>query len=295
MLGAEFSRILEQRGLPYTATDREIDVTDPAALAAFAGKRPWPFPLGWIVNCAAYTAVDKAEDDAENCRRLNTLGAANIARAAQHTGAKLIHLSTDYVFNGRGIKTAGAPRPYREDDPTDPVGVYGLTKRDGETLVFQQNKASYVIRTAWLYGEYGKNFVDTMLRLMKEKAGVKVVNDQTGSPTWARDLANLMADMITIENDALPYGVYHYTNEGAVTWFDFAGEIYRQGQKLGILTGNCTVCPCASEEFPAKVNRPAYSVLDKTKIKKTMNMDIPCWDKSLAQFLEQKVKEHARA
>ncbi|MCL2880731.1 MAG: dTDP-4-dehydrorhamnose reductase [Treponema sp.] len=277
MLGTELSLLLEQSGLPMVGTDREVDITDPDVLWNFAQ----PKSIDWIVNCAAYTAVDRAEDDEENCRLLNTTGAGNIARTAHRIGARLIHLSTDYVFNGRGT------RPYTEEDATDPIGVYGLTKQDGEIRVREENAESYIIRTAWLYGKYGNNFVHTMLRLMKEKESVSVVNDQRGSPTWARDLAQVIVAFIRQVNDGktIPYGIYHYTNEGEISWFDFAREIYNKGRSLGILTKGCEVKPCTSAEFPAKVKRPEYSVLDKAKIKKTLGIRIPAWDESLREFL----------
>jgi dTDP-4-dehydrorhamnose reductase len=286
MLGTELSQALEQRGLACIGTDREVDITNPGALAAFAEAQAEPFT--WIVNCAAYTAVDKAEDDAAFCRTLNTEGPAHIAQTAERIGAKLLHISTDYVFNGQGIIGPGGElRPYREDDPTDPIGVYGLTKRDGERAVLEGHEASYIIRTAWLYGKYGNNFVATMLRLMAQRDEVRVVNDQRGSPTWAQDLSHTAADLILAADSGrrLPYGIYHYTDEGAITWYEFAREIYAQGRKRGMLTKDCAVLPCTSAEFPAKVQRPAYSVLDKTKIKTTAGITIPQWDVSLGKYL----------
>jgi dTDP-4-dehydrorhamnose reductase len=285
MLGTELSLTLENQGFPHTGTDRELDITDAAALATFVEERG---PFAWIINCAAYTAVDKAEDDCDFCRRLNTDGPGNIARIANQTGARLIHISTDYVFDGRGVQESGRLRPYREDDQTNPIGIYGLTKRDGELAVMEHNPRSYIIRTAWLYGRHGNNFVHTMLRLMDDRDEVKVVNDQQGSPTWARDLSETLAAIIKSgrEDRHLPYGIYHYTNEGNITWFDFAREIYGQGRRLGLIKTDCAVTPCTSAEFPAKVTRPAYSVLDKTKIKAALGIDIPSWDESLEKFLK---------
>jgi dTDP-4-dehydrorhamnose reductase len=283
MLGTEISGLLEKAGLPFTGTDREIDITDRETVLSFAENLQKP--AAWIINCAAYTAVDKAEDDGENCRLLNTAGAGNIAYAANKTGARLVHISTDYVFNGRGNQ------PYTEEDTTDPIGVYGLTKRDGETRVLEENAESYIIRTAWLYGRHGNNFVHTMLKLMNERDEIKVVNDQKGSPTWAYDLAETIITLIrlTEEGDTIPYGIYHFTDEGEITWFDFAREIYTQGRALGILTKDCEIKPCTSADFPAKVKRPAYSVLDKTKIKALgladQGLTVPAWDESLKKFL----------
>jgi len=276
MLGTELSLLLEKSGIPFTGTDRELDITDSAALRNFTRAHT----IDWILNCAAYTAVDKAEDDRENCRLLNTEGPRNIAASASETGARLVHISTDYVFNGCGTK------PYSEEDAADPIGVYGLTKRDGEIKLLEENEKSYVIRTAWLYGKHGNNFVHTMLRLMKEREGISVVNDQWGSPTWAYDLAETICAFIRLtgEGKTIPYGIYHFTNEGEITWFDFAKEIYAQAHVLGILTKPCEVTPCTSADFPAKVKRPAYSVLDKSKIKNTLGLAISSWEKSLREF-----------
>ena len=290
MLGTEAAVLLEKSGLPFTGTDREVDITNPAALEAFAGTQAASGrPFKWIINCAAYTAVDKAEDDVETCRRLNVDGPANIAACAKNTGARLIHLSTDYVFDGKGIAGGGtAVRPYREDDATNPTGVYGLAKRDGERALLDNTDAAYIIRTAWLYGKHGNNFVATMLRLMNERDEVKVVNDQRGSPTWARDLASAIIALLQAVDSGktVPSGIYHYTNEGNITWFDFAKEIFRQGWELGRISKDCIVKPCTSAEYPAKVTRPTYSVLDKTKIKTTLKIDIPAWDKSLKEYLK---------
>ena len=186
MLGTELSGVLEERGMAVTGTDREVDITSLMALQTFArdthakGSR-----ISVIINCAAYTAVDRAEDEEELARSLNCRGPANIASCAEELGVPLLHVSTDYVFNGNGN------RPYREDDETDPVGIYGLTKRDGERVAMENNPNTWIIRTSWLYGEHGNNFVHTMLRLMREKDVLNVVNDQRGSPTRARDLAEV--------------------------------------------------------------------------------------------------------
>jgi len=281
MLGTELSLLLEKAGLPFVGTDRELDITNLPALEDFTQKQS--LPIDWIINCAAYTAVDKAEDDRENCRLINADGAGNIAAAARKIDAGLIHISTDYVFNGLG------KRPYTEEDPTDPIGVYGLTKRDGETRVLEENAKSFIIRTAWLYGRHGNNFVHTMIKLMNERSEVKVVNDQWGSPTWAFDLAATVLVVIKAVDSGknIPFGIYHYTNEGNITWFDFAAEIYRQGRELGRINNDCAVKPCSSAEYPARVKRPAYSALDKAKIKAALGINIPAWDESLRKFLAQ--------
>ena len=280
MLGTELSRVLEQRGLALVGSGRELDIADGAAVDAFVAKQREP--ITWIVNCAAYTAVDRAEDDAEACRRVNVDGPANLARTASRISARLLHFSTDYVFNGRGT------RPYREDDPADPVGIYGLTKRDGEEALLANHGAAYILRTAWLYGRHGANFVNTMLRLMAEREEVRVVNDQRGSPTWTNDLANAAANLMMRADSgkSLEYGIYHYTNEGAISWFDFAEEIYTRGKKLALISGNCAVRPCSTAEYSTRAVRPAYSVLDTGKIKRALGIEIPRWDASLKRYLE---------
>jgi dTDP-4-dehydrorhamnose reductase len=276
MLGTELSLLLEQRNIPFIGTDRELDITNLAALRDFASSHP----ANWIINCAAYTAVDKAEDDEAACRLLNTNGAANIALAAKAQGARLVHISTDYVFDGTGS------RPYTEEDTTCPTGVYGRSKRDGDLAVIENNPSSYIIRTAWLYGKHGSNFIHTMLRLIQEREEIKVVNDQYGSPTWAFDLAQIITSLVQQIDGThnIPFGIYHYTGEGSCTWFEFAQAIYEEAKKLNLLAKPCAVKPCTSAEYPAKVKRPAYSVLDKTKIK-NLGIAIPGWKTSLKKYL----------
>jgi dTDP-4-dehydrorhamnose reductase len=281
MLGSDLLQVLEQHGLVCVGSGREVDITDSAALDAFVALQQEP--VAWIINCAAYTAVDRAEDEPDLCRRLNTDGPAILARLAGRIGAALLHFSTDYVFNGKGTT------PYREDDPTDPVGVYGLSKRDGEAAILANHHAAYILRTTWLYGRNGSNFVRTMLRLMNERDEITVVNDQRGSPTWTSDLANTAAALIQrIDNGKpLDYGIYHYTDEGEITWFEFAEKIYALGKQLGLISGDCMVKPCSTAEYPAKAARPAYSVLDKGKIRRALGIDIPQWDEGLKRYLEQ--------
>lgn len=287
MLGTELSRGFDEAGLAYIGTDLEVDITQESSLEDFAEQRG---PFRWIVNCAAYTAVDRAEEEPELCRRLNAGGPAHIAALAGKTGGVLVHFSTDYVFNGKGICLENSPeiRPYREDDPPDPIGVYGRTKWEGERKVREYAEKSYIMRTSWLYGRYGKNFVTTMLDLMRKRDRVSVVRDQRGSPTWARDLAETIRIIITRgeEGRAIPYGIYHYSNHGDISWFDFARGIYERGRELGILTRDCAVNPCTSGEYPSRVKRPAYSVLDKTRIQEALGITIPQWDRSLEAFLK---------
>jgi len=286
MLGTELSILLEKSGFLFVGTDREVDITDLSAIRGFVQAQKGT--IDRIINCAAYTAVDKAEDDKDNCRLLNAEAPRNIAVTANEINAKLIHFSTDYVFNGR------SNRPYTEDDATDPIGVYGLTKRDGEIHILKENEQSYIIRTAWLYGYYGNNFVRTMLKLMKEKESVSVVNDQKGCPTWTGELSETVISLLKAVNiNTIPYGIYHFAGEGEITWFDFANEIYNQAKTFGLLKNDCDVKSCTSADFPAKVKRPAYSVLDKTKIKKTLGIEIPEWKNSLKKYMKIRMQNNA--
>jgi dTDP-4-dehydrorhamnose reductase len=278
MLGTELSLLFEKNGISYIGSDFEVDITDLSALNNFSNERN----INWIINCAAYTAVDKAEDEQETCRCLNTLGAANIAACAKDIGARIIHISTDYVFDGKGNK------PYKEDNNTNPIGVYGLTKRDGEQAVLKKNPDSYILRTAWLYGKYGNNFVHTLLRLFNERDEIKVVDDQFGSPTWAFDLSSAILKLINAVESCkdIPFGIYNYTNEGKTTWYNFTQEIFSQSRINNIVKKNCQIKPCSTAEYPTKAVRPAYSVLDKAKIKNVLGINIPVWNDSLRNYLQ---------
>ena len=278
MLGTELSQLLKKENFTYWGSDADVNISDIQSLDKFIENKT----IQWIINCAAYTAVDKAEEDSENCRLLNTTGAFNLAIISKIIDAQFIHISTDYVFDGKNNT------PYNEKDNTNPIGIYGLTKRDGELAVLKNNDNSYIIRTSWLYGKHGNNFVSTMLGLMKERSEIKVVNDQYGSPTWAYDLAVTILYLIKNKNGGsnIPFGIYHYTNDGNINWFDFACEIYFKGRELGILNKECSVLPCSSKEYTSKVKRPAFSVLDKSKIKSILGIDIPNWKNSLLEYLK---------
>jgi dTDP-4-dehydrorhamnose reductase len=272
MLGTQLASALAAAGLPAVCTDREVDILDPAALNAFAAGKD----IRWLVNCAAYTAVDKAEEEEALALRLNAEGPANLAALAHSLGARLLHLSTDYVFSG------SATEPYSEDTPVSPAGAYGRTKAEGERRVMAAAPDSVILRTAWLYGRHGPNFVYTMLRLMKERSTLGVVADQHGTPTNAADLSAAIVCMITLPQ--LPAGIYHYTNAGATTWYDFAREIYRLGRLYGLLERDCTINPLTTAEYPTKAARPAYSVLSKDKIQ-ALGVQVPAWEESLAGFV----------
>ena len=247
----------------------ELDITNPQAINKFVEDNA----IDGIVNCAAYTAVDKAESNCDLCHLLNAKAPAFLAEAIERRNGWLVQISTDYVFDGTNHT------PYTEDQATCPNSVYGETKLEGEKLATEKCGRTMIIRTAWLYSTFGNNFVKTMLRLGKEKQQLGVIFDQIGTPTYAGDLA--MAIMTAIEKGIVP-GVYHFSNEGVISWYDFTKAIHRIA---GITT--CHVRPLHTSEYPTPANRPAYSVLDKTKIKQTYDIEIPYWEESLAKCIEK--------
>jgi len=233
-------------------------------------------PIDYIVNCAAYTAVDKAEEDAGICYQINRDAVQNIAESAK-AQTRIIHISTDYVFEGTG-KT-----PLKESDQTNPQSVYGKSKLAGEQILMKIKPESIIIRTAWLYSSFGNNFVKTMIRLGKERDSINVVNDQVGTPTYAADLAKVILDIITWgeEKNSFPAGIYHFSNEGICSWYDFALKIH---ELAGIPAGK--LHPIPTSEYPTKAKRPMYSVLDKTKIKSAFYLMIPEWRESLNKCIK---------
>ena len=283
MLGTEVARQLDERKIDFVGTDREVDFTDEKSTAEFVeGKK-----IDFIINCAAYTAVDKAESDFEMAQKLNVEGPKNIARLAKKIGAVLIHISTDYVFDGSG------DTPRTEDMDIAPLGVYGVTKADGEKAVAENTDQYFILRTAWLYGWAGKNFVYTMIRDMNTHDSVKVVNDQKGSPTFAGDLADVIVRIV--EGAKLEYGIYHCTDLGEITWWEFTKEIKRQGIDAGLISNRgCEVNPCTSDEYPTPAKRPAYSVLSKDKIQNALGLKLPMWDESLRRFLSSPLFDKER-
>ena len=285
MLGSEICRQLTENNIQFVRSDVDVDITDIEALDQFA--KCWA--VTWIINCAAYTAVDKAESDIELAHKLNVEGPVNIAKIAKKYGAKLIHISTDYVFDGTG------DTPRTEDMPVAPIGVYGVTKAKGEEAVRNNTDKYYILRTAWLYGWAGKNFVYTMIRAMNTHDAVKVVNDQKGTPTFAGDLAKVILQII--DDKTVSYGTYHVTDLGEITWWDFTNEIKKQGIEAGWIneTGkNCVVNPCTTDEYPTPAKRPAYSVLSKDKIQKTLGIKLPDWKESLSKFLNSDLFDRSR-
>ena len=270
-LGNEMRRVSLDSRNRYLFTDvNELDITDATAVCNMLKKEQ----IDVIVNCAAYTNVDRAEDDFAMADLLNNKAVENLAVAAAETGATLIHVSTDYVF--RGDKNI----PCRESWETDPLGVYGKTKLAGEQSLVKAGCKYLIFRTAWLYSPFGKNFVKTMRQLTSTKDSLKVVFDQVGTPTYAGDLAALIYNIIE-ENLLDRQGVYHFSNEGVCSWYDFTVAIHR----LAGIT-SCKVRPLHTAEYPAKANRPAYSVLDKTKIKTTFGIEIPHWEESLKRCID---------
>lgn len=286
MLGSEICRQLTENNIQFVRSDVDVDITDIEALDQFA--KCWA--VTWIINCAAYTAVDKAEFDIELAHKLNVGGPENIAKVAKKYGAKLIHISTDYVFDGTG------DTPRTEDMPVAPIGVYGVTKAKGEEAVRNNTDKYYILRTAWLYGWAGKNFVYTMIRAMNTHESVKVVDDQKGTPTFAGDLAKVILEIIS-RGSMTPYGIYHVTDIGEITWWDFTNEIKKQGIETGWIneTGkNCIVNPCTTAEYPTPAKRPAYSVLSKDKIQNTLGITLPDWKESLTTFLKNSLFDKTR-
>lgn len=289
MLGQELEKLLKDLNLQVTGTDRELDFTSLETVMSWAQeKKP-----EWIINCAAYTAVDKAEDEADLAHRLNVVGPENLGKVATVVGAKVLHISTDYVFDGKGITVSdGTRRPYQEEDLTGPTGVYGRTKEDGEKALLAASNQTVILRTAWLYGAHGPNFVYTMLRLMKEREGLGVIADQWGSPTWALDLSQAICEIVQSQKPV--YGVFHFSGGGQCSWYDFAQEIHRLGLVNGLLTRDCTINSLTTAQYPTKAQRPSWSVLDKTKIQQTYGVKVPDWKQSLEKWFEiEKQKEYA--
>ena len=257
--------------LPGVETEK-LDITNIDAVRAMVKEND----VKAIVNCAAYTNVDKAEDDTELCALLNAKAPENLAVAMKEVDGLLVHVSTDYVFGGDPYNT-----PCREDQKGTPTGVYGLTKLQGEQAIEASGCHHVIIRTAWLYSEFGKNFVKTMLMLTSTKPQLNVVFDQTGTPTYALDLAEAIYDIVENRKYEGNDGVYHFSNEGVCSWFDFTKMIAEYAGNTA-----CDIRPCHSNEFPSKVTRPAYSVLDKTKIKETFGLSIPYWTDSLKKCIK---------
>lgn len=268
-LGHDLMNELAKRGIEAVGVDvQEMDITDAAA----CGRVIRQVSPDAVIHCAAYTAVDAAEDNLELCRKINAEGTRNIARVCGELDIKMMYISTDYVFNGQG------ERPWEPDDHREPLNVYGLTKYEGEIAVEQAVKKYFTVRIAWVFGIGGKNFIKTMLRLGKEKGAVSVVNDQFGSPTYTYDLARLLVDMIQTEH----YGRYHATNEGICSWYEFACEIFKQAGMDQV-----KVTPVDSASFAAKAKRPANSRMSKEKLTEKGFLRLPTWQDALSRYLKE--------
>jgi len=278
MLSNDIEKLLKKRGLTYWASDKEVDISDYKALEKFGKDKK----IKWVINCAGYTKVDKAEEEIDETFRINKDGPRNIALFSTKRQIRLIHISTDYVFDGRQEEGAVT---YEEDDKTNPINIYGKSKLAGEEEIKKILKEYFIIRTAWLYGLKGNNFVYTMLKLFKERDLIKVVEDQWGSPTYTADLARVILKII--ENDSFSYGIYHFTNEGMTSWYEFAQTIYGGAKRLELIEDSkkVEIQPIKTKDYPTAARRPKYSVLSKEKIKKEFDLKIRDWDKALGDFL----------
>ncbi|MBQ7787351.1 MAG: dTDP-4-dehydrorhamnose reductase [Alistipes sp.] len=272
-LGNEMRKLGAVSPNKYIFTDvAELDITNRDAVMAFTQEND----IKIIVNCAAYTNVDKAEDDEATAELINATAVRNLAEAMKAADGTLFHVSTDYVFGTDGNT------PRTEEMPTNPLGAYGRTKLHGEQAIAEVGTKAIIIRTAWLYSEFGNNFLKTMLRLTAEKENLNVVFDQVGTPTYAGDLALAIFSIIEGDYYAGNEGIYHFSNEGVCSWYDFAQEI-----ATAMRHDKCKINPCHSNEFPSKVTRPPFSVLDKTKIKQTFGIEIPHWRESMIYCLKR--------
>lgn len=270
-LGQCLKTVAERRGITEIVfpAEQDANILDESGLNdLLAAVQP-----AFVINCAAYTAVDKAEDEVELAKAINETGAGYLASACLVNGATLVHVSTDFVFEGNEVKLL------KEDDEAKPINIYGVTKLDGEKAIAAKLPAHFIIRTSWLYSEYANNFVKTMLKLGADRDELNIIADQVGTPTYAIDLANAIYDII--ESGQTNYGVYHYSNEGVTSWFDFAKAIFDISETA------VKVNPIPGSAYPTKAMRPAFSVMDKSKIKDTFNIEIPYWRDSLVECIKQ--------
>lgn len=277
-LGTHMRRFEKESLHKFFFTDiEELDICDEESVGKYVAENN----INAVVNCAAYTNVDKAEEEESVADKVNHLAVGILARAMKKVDGLLIHVSTDYVFGGGGYNT-----PCTEEVPANPTGAYGRTKLNGEKAIMDTGCRYVIIRTAWLYSEYGKNFLKTMMKVLEENDLRKVVFDQVGSPTYAGDLADAIYKILNCSGEEIKEGVYHFSNEGVCSWYDFAKEIGYQ-----IHNERCEILPCHSGEFPSKVIRPSFSVLDKTKIKETFGVSVPYWKDSLERCIMNINKE----
>lgn len=278
-LASDLVPLLEAAGftpVPFGSAELDISI-EAAVLEAVKKVRP-----AVVVNSAAYTKVDLAEKEADRAYAVNANGAAFLARAAKDVGCPIVHVSTDFVFDGR------SPVPYAEEAEANPLSVYGASKLAGERAIAEATEAHVIVRTSWLYGVAGHNFVKTILRLASERETLRVVYDQTGTPTWSADLAAALVTICkAIESGKKPWGIYHYSNEGVASWYDFAVAICEEAAVAGMSLKCSHIEPILTSEYPVPATRPAYSVLNKAKVKKTFDTVIPHWRRSLSTMLKE--------
>jgi dTDP-4-dehydrorhamnose reductase len=277
MLGTEVEILFKSSGQRCYGTDLNTDITKMMGLRKYAATHNFE----WIINCSGYTNVEKAEEECDKAFGLNADGVLNIARIAQEINAKLIHISTDYVFDGN---KNGA---YIESDIPNPEGVYGRSKLEGEINIIKTLSQYFILRTAWLYGVYGNNFVNTMLRLFNERKTVKVVSDQWGSPTYTKNLAQSILRII--QKRSSEYGIYHTTNKGKTNWYDFAKAIYKSSRYYGLCNREVHLIPILSKDYPTNTTRPKNSYLSTSKFEHTFGNPIPSWQEGLKSFFEERV------
>lgn len=273
-LGRELVAFLERERLDVTGCTRDgLDIRDKEAVTARVEQiRPH-----WVINCGAYTRVDRAEEEIAEAFAVNSDGAAHVARAAAQAGARLVHISTDFVFDGK------QSTPYDEQAACHPQNAYGMSKREGEQRVLENFPDALILRTAWIYGQHGANFVKTILRLARQQDRLRVVADQVGTPTWARDIARVIHALLSTN----ARGIFHFTDDGTASWYDFACAILEEARTLEFETRAREVVPIGTEDFPTAARRPAYSVLDKSKILNLLKQPVPHWRMSLRAFLQE--------
>lgn len=275
MLASDLIPMLENLGEVECSSRPDFDITDADQVYKILDTHSPDI----LINCAAYTAVDKAESDKEMAFEVNEKGPLNLARACSERGTKLVHISTDFVFDGKGN------HPYKEDDKVNPIGVYGASKLAGELSIKNTAEEHLIIRTSWLYGKNGNNFVKTIIRLASEREELGIVYDQTGTPTYTKDLAEGIIKLI----EAKAFGIYHFSNEGVCSWYDFAHEIIGVAEEMGEKFKLKKLKPILTEDYPSPAKRPAYSVLNKAKYKETTSLEIPHWRDGLKKYLEEEV------
>jgi dTDP-4-dehydrorhamnose reductase len=278
MLGRQMALELQKKGLAFSASDREVDIGDFQSLKTFSrGKN-----ISWIINCAAYTAVDLAEIESAAAFRINAAGVENLAKLAAGLGARLVHFSTDYVFDGR------KRQPYGENDQPQPLSQYGLSKWQGEKLLTGSWRSIFIFRVSWLYGVFGNNFVNTMLKFFREKDEVRIVNDQFGSPTYAQALAGNVVRLISTNCER--YGLYHYCDKGAISWYDFAAQIMARALEYNLLEKKIPLLAISTADFPTRAARPAYAVLDSSKAVRELDFRVHDWRSNLDDFFQEKLR-----